>query len=242
MLFRMDKAAMRIQSAVQILRRVFMVTAAGALVICAVYMILSYARRVSGQISDGVVRLHVIPNSNSPEDQDRKLKVRDAVLAYLAEQTRDKVTDSDGMLAYIEGNLQGIREVAEKTLSDNGSEHSVEVRSGTFDFPTRNYTGFALPAGSYRALRVEIGEAEGSNWWCILFPPLCFNGPATVKEDRTDLQLKEAVGQEGYRVISSGAGPEASENISYKFKFRILEILGGIHNRLSARINITGKK
>lgn len=120
-----------------------------------------------------LIRLHVLANSDDPEDQKLKLKVRDAVISYLAPQL-EHVANIEMAREVVQDNQQQLMEVAQQVLSANGSNYPVDIKMGLYDFPLKSYGNFVLPAGQYEAVRILIGKAEGKNWWCVLFPPLCF--------------------------------------------------------------------
>ncbi|MBE7051623.1 MAG: stage II sporulation protein R [Ruminococcaceae bacterium] len=123
-------------------------------------------------LAKSVIRLHVLANSNSTEDQTLKLKVRDRIIKETSE-----LFDGDNIFAArcdIEKNLCLIEQIARDEIDKNGYSYPVRVSLGMSNFPTKEYGELVLPAGSYEALKVEIGEAKGENWWCVLFPPLCF--------------------------------------------------------------------
>lgn len=119
-----------------------------------------------------LIRLHVVGASDSLEDQEVKLKVRDAVLASLEEGWQD-VTDVDGALDYVNRMLPKVEAAANRVLQEAGFADTVQVSLTEEAFPTREYETFSLPAGIYQALRVVIGEGEGKNWWCVVFPQFC---------------------------------------------------------------------
>lgn len=123
--------------------------------------------------SRDVVRLHIIANSDSQFDQMVKIKVRDAVIAYMGPKLKN-VTDSSEAAGVITQNRREMEEVARKVLLMSGVAYPVQVQYGQFDFPIKTYGESVYPAGKYNAVRVLLGQAEGSNWWCVLFPPLCF--------------------------------------------------------------------
>ena len=122
-------------------------------------------------LAEQVVRLHVVANSDSEADQALKLKVRDAVLAeatpYLAG------LDRQAALNALEELLPSLAGAAARVVGEQGYDYSVTARLQEERFPTKRYEGFALPAGEYMALRVQIGSGGGHNWWCVVFPPLC---------------------------------------------------------------------
>lgn len=125
------------------------------------------------QIHEGVVRFHVIAKSDQPVDQELKLKVRDTVLDYLRPNL-EGVQDQEAAAVVIQEKLPQIEEVAVQTLRSHGCSDLVQVYYGTFDFPVRVYGPLTFPEGKYQSLRIVLGEGEGKNWWCCLFPPLCF--------------------------------------------------------------------
>ena len=126
-------------------------------------------------LKENVIRLHVIANSDAEEDQAEKLEVRDAVLAYIQEEIA-KLPSSEEAEVYIRERLAEIEEVANQVLAENGSDHIAKVKLGLQEFGKRIYETFSLPSGVYKSLQIEIGEAEGKNWWCVVYPPLCFIG------------------------------------------------------------------
>ena len=130
------------------------------------------ALRTQDDLSNKVVRLHVLANSDSEEDQALKLLVRDAVLERAEDvlvQTSDRA-EAEGKLR---GQLLEFERAAAEVIREEGYDYTVTVELADTEFPTRAYDGFTLPAGEYLALRVLIGEAAGQNWWCVVFPPLC---------------------------------------------------------------------
>lgn len=126
----------------------------------------------SNSLKNELIRLHVVGASDSLEDQEVKLKVRDAVLASLEEGLAD-VTDVDAAVDYVGRMLPKVASAANRCLAEAGFADTVQVSLTEEAFPTREYDTFSLPAGVYQALRVVIGEGEGRNWWCVVFPQLC---------------------------------------------------------------------
>ncbi len=164
-------------------------------------------------LSDKLIRLHVVANSDSDSDQELKLKVRDAVLETLEYQL-EGITDSDEAASIISGQLDSLRAVAEKTIEQNGYDYTVKVSLCQEAFPTTEYDTFSLPAGVYESLRVVIGDGNGHNWWCVVFPPVC---TAPVLDEST----ADAVGLTGEEVSLMTA-----ESGGYLIKFKFLELLG----------------
>ena len=158
--------------------RTWQILQAGFLLLLALFLNTgAFAVRTQARLSDKVIRLHVLANSDAPEDQSLKLLVRDRLLtdaAPLAERARDRRE----MEALLRERLPALADAARDALSSNGSTYPVTLELRETEFPTRYYDGFALPAGRYLALRAVIGDGAGRNWWCVVFPPLC-GGAAT---------------------------------------------------------------
>ena len=132
-------------------------------------------------LAEEVVRLHVIAHSDSEADQALKLKVRDAVLAA-AGDALSGVTHREEAEELLAGQLQVLADAGAAAVAEAGYHYPVQVSITDHWFPTKTYEDFALPAGTYRALRVVIGDGEGQNWWCVVFPPLCLGTVTEVAE------------------------------------------------------------
>ena len=130
------------------------------------------------QLNENLIRLHVVANSDSEEDQNVKLQVRDAVTASL-QQELENLGDVEAAKAYLQENLPKIEKIANETLAAAGFDQQAVVTLCKEAFDTRYYDTFTLPAGVYESLRIIIGEGQGHNWWCVVFPSLCI--PATAK-------------------------------------------------------------
>mgnify|MGYP000133006221 CR=1 FL=1 len=128
--------------------------------------------REQERLADQVIRLHVIANSDSPEDQALKLEVRDQVLAH-AEELYPAGADRTAAAAAIQEHLPELAAAGQRVLEERGCDYAVRAELTETWFPTKEYEDFALPAGEYTALRVVIGEGAGQNWWCVLYPGLC---------------------------------------------------------------------
>lgn len=189
-----------------------------SLLFCFIFVsISSYAHTVSENLSDNFFRLHILANSDSEIDQDLKLKVRDAIIEYMNSQNFSNSTKSE-VISIVENNLENYKFIAEKVISEEGFEYPVSVEIGNFHFPTKVYGNISLPAGYYDALRIRIGNAEGQNWWCSLFPPLCFVDISSgVIDENSKDNLKENLSDEEFAIITSS-------NEKIKLKFKLLEI------------------
>lgn len=182
---------------------------------------LSYVNAVSENIADSVFRLHVIANSDSKEDQDLKYKVRDSILEYMNSISSNCSSKEDVIKLACEYQDE-FSKIAKKVINDNGYDYEVNIHIGNFEFPTKTYGDISLPAGNYDALRVEIGEAKGQNWWCVMFPPLCFvDVTSGVVPDESKEIMQENLNDEEYTLISD------DERSDVKFKFSLIEFFKG---------------
>ena len=169
----------------------------------------------SRELREGLLRLHVVGASDSAEDQEVKLLVRDAVLASLEDGLQD-LTDVDAAVDYVSRMLPKVEAAANRCLAAAGFSDTVAVSLTEEAFPTRDYDNFSLPAGVYRALRVVIGEGEGRNWWCVVFPQLCMAGEDFVETASV-----------------AGLSPELAGTLEgeYELRFWVLEKWGEMKNR-----------
>ena len=133
----------------------------------------SYVNAVSSDLQKSVFRLHVIANSDSTEDQNLKYTVRNKLIEYMNALTVD-ASSKEEVIKIASENLDNFQKIAENTIKSEGFDYSVTVEIGNSEFPTKTYGDISFPAGYYDALRVKIGSASGQNWWCVMFPPLCF--------------------------------------------------------------------
>lgn len=175
---------------------------------------------VSGEekLYDSVVRLHVLANSDSDVDQALKLKVRDRIIEVtediFAQAKSKNEAETIARLA-----LSMIEDEAKRVVEESGFDYPVTVTLGQEDYPERDYEGLNFPAGEYLSLRVLIGDAEGQNWWCVLFPPICLRAASRDQRDTEEAFIAAGLTGEQYRIITeSGSG-------RYKIKFKILEII-----------------
>ena len=166
----------------------------------------TWAQAKQSSLSSSLVRLHVIAVSDDEYEQSLKLRVRDGVLSYISPKLRD-VKSAQQAQEIIKNELDGIKAAAESSAEGR----SVEVTLSQEYYPTRNYEKFSLPAGKYQSLRVILGEGEGHNWWCVVFPPLCIS--AAEQE-----QAVESMSEDMRGIVTEEDG--------YEYKFRILELWG----------------
>lgn len=181
--------------------------------------------KISKGYKDKLIRFHVLANSDSDEDQELKLKVRDEIIKYLQPMLKQsKSLEQSEQIILSES--ENIKNIGENIIKENGYTYEVEVKLEYNNFPAKQYSNIVLPAGEYKALRILIGEAKGKNWWCVMFPPLCFvdenNG---VIDKETDEKLRSVLTEEEYNLISED-NIEKTKDV--KMKFKIVEIIEAI--------------
>lgn len=173
-------------------------------------------------VYDGVIRLHILANSDSTEDQELKLYVRDSILSEIGGIV-DGAASKEEAEAAISDSLDVICTAATGAVREYGAEDTVSVTLSEEKYPRRSYGGVILPSGTYTSLRVMIGEAEGANWWCVLFPDIC-TSPAVKKETQADEDefIEAGFTPSQYRLITDSDEPR------YVIKFRLVEIFNAI--------------
>lgn len=173
-----------------------------------------FCETVTKDVSDKIVRLHVIANSDSEIDQRVKLSVRDAILNEMNQTSSGK----DITLLSVEENEENLISAAEGVLKENGCTYGCTLETGRFSFPVKSYENITLPAGKYDAVRVVLGDGKGENWWCVMFPPLCFTESAKgALSNENEKALKEMVSESSYAAISD-------EVITLKPAFKAVEL------------------
>lgn len=197
-------------------KRFILVSALLILYVC--ISAVSYTHAVTTDIADSVFRLHVIANSDSAEDQNLKYTVRDKVIEYMSSISQN-ASSKEAVIEIAKANLDKIQAIASQTIRENGYTYSVNVEVGNFSFPSKRYGDITLPPGYYDALRIKIGEAEGQNWWCVMFPPLCFvDVTSGVVPDESKEIMKQNLSNEEFDLISKNSN-------EVKVKFKIVEVL-----------------
>lgn len=179
------------------------------------------ALRTQAALSQKVVRLHVLANSDSETDQALKLKVRDRILVQTTELLEQSENRQEAELK-LQQALPELERLAAEEIAANGYSYTVRVQLETTWFPTKEYDGFALPAGNYLALRILIGAGRGQNWWCVVFPPLC----TAVSSDIPASALTAGLSEEEVQLITE-------ENEGYVLKFKSLELWSALQEFFS---------
>ena len=189
--------------------------------VLAAVVMCSFSISAQDSVSHKLIRLHVKANSDEPYDQELKLKVRDAVISEIEDKVKDKDLPSvrDELIAM----LPEIEKTAQEVIKENKAGYSAKVTFTNQFFPTRKYDNFALPAGNYETLYIELGEGAGQNWWCVVFPPLCL-----AASEGEEIEKAAEVGGFSKGDVSF----ITEENSGYKIKFKIAEIYGDLKHKL----------
>ncbi|MBQ3666034.1 MAG: stage II sporulation protein R [Lachnospiraceae bacterium] len=168
---------------------------------------------IQSGIAEKIVRFHVIANSDSKEDQELKLKVKDAVVAYTAPllEHSSSIKESEQIL---QNESENIREIATSIIKENGYDYPVTTLLSNTYFPTKIYGNYTFPPGIYRAFEIKIGKAKGKNWWCVLYPPLCFIDISHgVIDGDSEKMLQETLSTDEFNAISKDS------KVVYRFKY-----------------------
>lgn len=175
-----------------------------------------YASNSLNNIEDSVFRLHIIANSDSDEDQALKYKVRNNIISYMNKLCENS-SSKEETIEIAKNHINDFKQIADKTIADNNFDYTSTVEIGNYRFPTKYYGDIALPSGNYDALEIKLGNSSGKNWWCVLYPSLCFVDVSSgVVPDSSKENLKNNLPDEEYALISENSP-------AYNFKFKIVE-------------------
>ncbi|OOB76307.1 peptidase [Clostridium haemolyticum] len=198
------------------------------MILCGSILVVSYIKADASQksIANKLIRFHVIANSDSTEDQALKLKVRDEILEYISPKLKNSKSIEESR-QIIKENSEVINAIAKKTIQKNGYTYTVKTELSHENFPVKTYGDITLPQGDYEAYRVIIGNGKGHNWWCVMFPPLCFTDitKGEVELQKTDEMMKKTLTKEEYKLVNN----KYEENNEIIFKFKIIEKLKNIY-------------
>ncbi len=190
------------------------------IILFTIYILIScyfYANNCSTAIENKVFRLHIIANSNLEKDQELKLKVRDNIISYMNNICKN-ISSKEEAISMAQNHINDFKLIADRTISENGFNYTSTVEIGNYKFPTKHYGDITLPRGYYDALEIKLGENLGQNWWCVLYPSLCFVdvSSGTVPESSKE-ELKNTLSDEEYALISENTP-------TYNFKFKLIEL------------------
>lgn len=188
---------------------------------------------VQRDIAKKIIRFHVLANSDSDKDQELKIKVKDKVIGYMAPKLQNCKNINEARKILIKNDGK-IKEIADKIIRENNYNYGVRTELAKVEFPVKKYGDVVLPEGKYEAYRVLIGKAEGHNWWCVMFPPLCFTDitKGEVEEDKTLDEMKSVLTKNEFDTVNN-----SKKNNDIKVKFKILEEIKAIAKKISADIN-----
>lgn len=183
-----------------------------------IFYSVSYSHSVSDELESNIFRLHVIANSDSSEDQELKLFIRDRLVEYLSQFSFDSKED---LISFLHSNKGDVESVIRDSISSKGFSYDFSIEIGNSFFPKKDYGNMSMPSGFYDGLKVKLGRAEGKNWWCVLFPPMCLIDSSTCSfsEDSESI-LEDSLDDETFSVLFS-------ETPEYKFKFKIVDFING---------------
>lgn len=190
-----------------------------AVILLLITFTLGYVANLKSGISQSLLRLHIVGASDSEHDQTLKLCVRDRILSEYSSCFAECKSSADAE-STAKSLLDKIESSAENELSARGCNAEVTAAVEECRFPTKSYGSVTLPGGRYTALNIKIGSAEGQNWWCVMYPPLCITDKSIVMPEDSMNTLKETLSAEEYQLICDNKQPDI------KIKFRIAEILG----------------
>jgi len=180
----------------------------------------SYSDFIFSNISNNFLRLHIVANSDSTGYQLVKYQIRDSILNYISPYLKNAKNKQDAINT-LNNNIDEFYKISEKILKENNLNYPIKISVGNFKFPTKDYSNFTLPEGNYDALKIELGSSSGQNWWCVMFPSLCFidinNG---IVEENSKSILEKGLSKESYAIVSD------KSKSTIQFKFKILEFFG----------------
>lgn len=187
--------------------------------------IIRYSKDVTDSISKQVIRFHVVANSDTTEDQLLKQNVRDEVIEFI-EPLISKCETVEDTRYILEGSLPVIEEISKEVVENWGKDYQVYVALDKANFPTKSYGDVVLPAGEYEACRIVIGEGKGENWWCVMYPPLCYLDVATgVVPLEGKEQLENELNEEQYKLITD------RDHKKYEIKFKLVESINSLMHK-----------
>lgn len=181
---------------------------------------ISYSYSISNNLEESLFRLHIIANSDSEEDQNLKLFVRDNIINYLKNY---KFSNKEELITFLNEHKTELNEIIKSSIAQKGYNYNFTIEIGNSFFPQKKYENIILPSGYYDGLKIKIGKAEGKNWWCVLFPPMCLINESTCElPEESELVLQNSLSEESNSVVSS-------DTQKYKFKFKIVDFFNNLH-------------
>ena len=179
----------------------------------------SYSYSISNDLEKNLFRLHILANSDSTEDQELKLYVRNKVIDYLHQYSFNNKSE---LITFLNNNQLSLQKVIDDAIKEKGYSYTSSFEIENSFYPQKQYENITLPAGNYDGLKIKIGKAEGKNWWCVLFPPMCLINNSTCSlPEESEILLDNSLTAESCSVISSNSS-------KYKIKFKIIEFINNL--------------
>jgi len=192
------------------------------------YVVNAESLNLQSSIEQKLIRFHVIANSDSVQDQAVKLKVRDKVLEYISPKLKNSKSKEESEKILREHDKEIIK-ISENTLKENGYQYTVTTRIGKENFPVKVYGNITLPQGEYDAYKIIIGSGQGKNWWCVMFPPLCFvditKGEVSYREN--EKRMKQVLSENEYNAVDN-----TRKKDEIKIRFKLADIIKNISKRI----------
>lgn len=179
----------------------------------------SYSYSVSNNLEDTLFRLHVIANSDSKEDQNLKIYIRDKVVTYLKNFSFNNKKE---LIEFLNSHQSELQQIIDSAIAEQGYKYTTSFEIGNSYYPQKKYENIILPSGYYDGLKIKIGKAEGKNWWCVLFPPMCLIDSSTCElPEESEIILENTLSNESNSLVSSNES-------NYKFKFKLVDFINNL--------------
>lgn len=184
-----------------------------------IFSSISYSKSISTELQNNLFRLHIIANSDSEEDQALKLYIRDNLVKYLEQYT---FKNKEEMISFLNNNKSEIEQQIKSYIEEKGFSYTFSIEIGRSFFPKKEYGNIIVPSGLYDGIKIKIGKAEGKNWWCILFPPMCLIDSSTCEiTESSETILENSLNDETFSILFS-------ETPEYNFKFKIVDFFNNL--------------
>lgn len=188
---------------------------------------------IQRDIAKKIIRFHILANSDTEEDQALKIKVKDKVIGYMASKLKNCKSITEARKVLLKNN-KNIINIANKVIKENNYSYGVRTEFSEVNFPVKSYGDIVLPQGRYTAYRILIGKAKGHNWWCVMFPPLCFTDitRGEVEEEKSKDEMKKVLTKDEFKVVDN-----SKYNGDIKIRFKIIDQIKSFAEKISAEFN-----
>ena len=191
----------------------------------------SYSETISTSLDSKILRLHIVANSNSYQDQIFKLKCRDAIINYLNTNISPSNYTKEYITSFLSNNINNIYEICNQLALQENLNLSFNIKLSKEYFPTKQYSNILLPSGIYDSLKIEIGKTKGNNWWCSLYPPLCFTKSSTLISETESLSNLNSISSSTLSNEEINLISKSNINTDIKLKFKIIELFNSFYNK-----------